>query len=126
MDPKQRYFIREIHLACGQQPLIYGRSLFPRATYAHCRGQLDRLGQRPMGEWLFSDPHIYRQFTQIGRIGRRSRLYERALSGLSHRPDMLWGRRSVFIVSAQPLLVLEIFLPALITCIHTSGKSKTS
>jgi chorismate-pyruvate lyase len=38
----------------------------------------------------------------------------------------LWGRRSVFIVSAQPLLVLEIFLPALITCIHTSGKSKTS
>lgn len=123
VDDHETLFVREIHLACGDQPLVYGRSLFPRSTYARCRPRLRKHGERPLGEWLFSDSRIFRLFTQIGNIRRHSQLYKLALTGFARRPKTLWGRRSVFIIDGHPLLVLEIFLPPLIPCIQSSNKS---
>ena len=119
-------FIREINLTCSNRPLLYGRSLFPRSTYHYCRRQLDELGDRPLGEWLFNDQRICRINTQIGRIGKHTCLYQLALAGLPDRPLQLWGRRSVYTVNEYPLLVIEIFLPDLIKCIDTSKKAKIS
>ncbi len=115
----RRVYVREINLSCRNRPLLYARSLFPRATYHHCRQPLARLGDRPLGEWLFNDPGISRLLTQAGRIGRYSRLYRLALAGQGERPPHLWGRRSVYTVKGYPLLVIEILLPHLLQCIAT-------
>jgi len=122
----RNFYIREINLSCSNKPLIYGRSLFPRTSYVYCKRQLDKLGDRPLGEWLFSDKRIYRLNAQIGKIGKHTRLYQLAMSGLSDRPVNLWGRRSVYSVNGYPLLVIEIFLPPLIKCIDTWKKAKIS
>jgi chorismate--pyruvate lyase len=40
-------------------------------------------------------------------------MFGRATRELKHRPQQIWGRRSVFRVGDKPLLVSEIFLPGL-------------
>ncbi|MDX1519721.1 MAG: chorismate lyase [Gammaproteobacteria bacterium] len=123
---KRQLYIREITLNCGDARFIYGRSLFSRRSYRYCRRQLERLGDRPLGEWLFGDRRIQRMHTQIGRIPKLSRLYRLAIPGETVRPAKLWGRRSLYSVNGHPLLVIEIFLPSLIKCIQYSKKVNPS
>jgi chorismate--pyruvate lyase len=40
-------------------------------------------------------------------------MFGRATSGLKREPAAIWGRRSVFRIGGKPLLVTEIFLPAI-------------
>ncbi|MCG8325440.1 MAG: chorismate lyase [Thiotrichales bacterium] len=120
------FFVREINLSCGDTPILYGRSLFPRASYHYCKHQLKKLGARPLGNWLFNDERICRVQTQIGKIGKANRLYQLAMRDQDDEPGKLWGRRSVYSVNGYPLLVIEIFLPSLIKCIDTSKPAKTS
>jgi chorismate--pyruvate lyase len=40
-------------------------------------------------------------------------VYERAMLSLDYSGEILWGRRSVFRLDDKPLIVAEIFLPAI-------------
>ena len=72
-----------------------------------------RLGTRPLGELLFADPSMRRETMEIAVLGRGTALYRLALRGVPVRPTAIWGRRSVFRLDRQPLLVNEIFLPGI-------------
>jgi chorismate-pyruvate lyase len=39
-------------------------------------------------------------------------MFSEASLGLNQKPAEVWGRRSVFRVGGKPLLVAELFLPA--------------
>ena len=63
-----------------------------------------------LGERLFADRRIVRDDMEIARLEPGHALH--ALAGAGRAS--LWGRRSVFLIDGHPLLVNEIFLPAIL------------
>ena len=104
---------REVQLFCSDQPWIFARTLIPAVTLRGRGRRLTQLGNRPLGEVLFSDPGVQRGPVEIARIVTGQRLHQCAFTGLAESPDAIWGRRSIFRIDGQPLLVCEIFLPDL-------------
>lgn len=102
-----RVLIREVELHCDATPWVYARTLIPVATLR--RGaRLGRLGTRPLGEVLFSDPAVRRGSMEMTRFGPA----EGPMRIQGHR-GVLWGRRTLFYIAGHPLLVNEIFLHGL-------------
>lgn len=89
--------IREVVLEGRGQPWVVARSVIPRRSLAGRNRQLRRLGNRPLGAFLFRDPGLRRDDVRVVRTA-----------------DGHWGRRSRFLLRGRPLLVAEYFLPALL------------
>lgn len=105
--------VRQVHLACGARPLVFARTVIPAATL---RGGLRRyahLGNRPLGALLFADRRVRRGGIEIAEITPEHALYRVITGGQGAVEGAVWGRRSVFTLAGFPLLVGEIFLPAL-------------
>lgn len=109
--PEHYALIREVLLYCGDTPWVFARSVLPHKTLTGPRRSLGKLGNRPLGEILFSDPGILRDALEIAEIKKNQRMFNCATQSLKHTPDSVWGRRSVFYLHKKPLLVNEVFLP---------------
>lgn len=96
---RQKALIREVHLCGYGTPWVFARSVIPAATLKGPDRRLLLLGNRSLGTLLFSDPAIQRGPLEVCR--------------LLHQQQACWARRSVFQLSHGPLLVSEIFLPAM-------------
>ena len=106
--------VREISLNCGRQPLVFAHSVVaPRALKGAWR-MLSGLGTRPLGAALFADPRIRRFPLRFRQLNRSHALYQRAQSLVDEPPASLWARRSLFVLAGSPLLVTEVFLPAIL------------
>ena len=103
--------IREVELFCDTQPLVFARTLIPATSMRGGAKRLAQLGNKPLGAVLFADPTTLRTRVQIARIGPRYPLYAAATDHLEHKPNELWGRRTLFLYAGKPILVNEIFLP---------------
>ncbi|NOX91333.1 MAG: chorismate lyase, partial [Gammaproteobacteria bacterium] len=114
--PHERCFVREVQLLCDDQPWVFARTVIPVRTLTGPRRRLSRLGKRPLGAVLFADRSMVRSGIEIARLSPEQPLFARATAGLSQPPTSIWGRRSAFFLNHQPLLVSEIFLPAI--CPH--------
>lgn len=119
MRPDLYGFVREVHLLCDGSPWVYARTVIPPQTLVGERRRLARLGDRPLGAVLFADRSMRRSPVQIARLRPGQWLYDSATAPLAGRPagslpDEIWGRRSLFWLGDRPLLVNEIFLPALL------------
>lgn len=113
LSRKGYVWVREVHLLCDEQPWVFARTLIPLSTL-HGRGRhLMRLGSRPLGEVLFTDPQVNRGPMEAACIQVGQRLHRRAFGEREESLDPIWGRRSIFHIDGQPLLVCEIFLPDL-------------
>lgn len=88
--------IREIYLLCGEQKMIYARSVIPFSTLTGRQRQIKFLRNRSLGAYLFSDRTLKREITQIAKAQLNNKT--------------IWGRRSVFDVDHKPLIVAEWFL----------------
>lgn len=97
---RQLALIREVHLLGNDQVWVYARSIIPASTMTGRERQLSHVGNRSLGSILFSDPTMHRGPLQISRLR------------LSNQ-QTVWARRSKFFLSGKPLLVCEVFLPAL-------------
>ncbi len=106
-------WVRQVQLLCHGKPWVFARTVVPATTLTGAQRQLACLGNRPLGAYLFADPGMQRSPVQLARIARGSALFEDAVRDLSRKPPEIWGRRSVFRVGGKPLLVSEIFLPAI-------------
>lgn len=122
LAPKEHALIREVMLLCDGHPLVFAHSVIPRAGLTGPWRNLSRLGNRPLGEALFADPRIVRHPLQYRRLDRRHPLYRSALRRLTVRPSWLWARRSLFVRDGYPILVTEIFLPALLQLYDTNHR----
>lgn len=100
LPPRQIALVREVLLHGGGEPWVYARSVFPVATLTGPQRQLGGIGSRSLGSLLFRDPSMRREPLQIGEL--------KLADG-----TRLWARRSVFRLAGKPLLVCEVFLPAL-------------
>jgi chorismate--pyruvate lyase len=107
----QMAYQREVNLLDGDYANVYARTVIPLATYQAMKHRFNSLGNKPLGELLFTDPTVTRGPIQIASLKPGQWLYEMALLEEELRPDELWARRSQFFISGKPLLVNEIFLP---------------
>ncbi|MCB1868874.1 MAG: chorismate lyase [Gammaproteobacteria bacterium] len=103
--------VREVELLCSGKPWVFARTLIPASSLCGPARRLAHLGNRPLGEVLFSDQRARRGVTQVARLLPRHRLFVAAVAELEDPPAEIWGRRSLFRLSSKPLLVNEIFLP---------------
>ena len=114
VHPEHHAFIREVLLYCGDMPWVFARSVIPHKTLTGPRRSLGKLGSRPLGEILFSDPSIQRDALEVAEINKGQRMFACATQCLLTPPESVWGRRSVFYLHNKPLLVNEVFLPPII------------
>lgn len=99
-------WVREVYLLGHEQPWVFARSVAGQAALAEHDMGLEVLGQRSLGELLFSDPAFSRQPIETCR-------YPAAWLPAAQGSDALWGRRSRFDRDGLGVLVAEVFLPAL-------------
>jgi chorismate--pyruvate lyase len=101
--------VREVMLqGCGQD-WVYARSVMPMSSIKGRMRCLRRLGNRPLGEWLFRHPATRRGPILICKWPPTLLPPE-----LSYLPRLRpWARYSLFTLVSARLLVSEVFLPAL-------------
>lgn len=104
--------IREVHLCCREQPLVFARSVIPWRCLTGRWRRIARLGAKPLGEALFADGRVTRSHMEIFRARVGDRIHDRVVRAGGDPGDTVWGRRSVFHLPAGPILVAELFLPA--------------
>ena len=95
--PGHRFWSRRVVLLGNGVPWVFANTLIPTHSLGGDLEQIIRLGTRPLGEYLFSQPELSRSEIEIKEIAEQS-----------------WGRRSWFFLNAKPVLVAEYFLPALL------------
>lgn len=108
-------WLREVLLVADGVPVVYARSILSRKALRLGWRMLAGVGDRPLGSALFADPRVRRGALGAKRLDARDRRYHRAAvaSGLA-LPPALWARRSCFLRKGRPLIVCEIFLPAVL------------
>ena len=95
--PGHRFWSRRVVLLGNGVPWVFANTLIPTHSLGGDLEQIIRLGTRPLGEYLFSQPELSRSEIEVKEIAEQS-----------------WGRRSWFFLNAKPVLVAEYFLPALL------------
>ncbi len=105
--------VREVLLRSGGTPLVFAHSVAARRDLVGVWRGLSRLGSRPLAEMLFHDPTMLRLPMEYKKIDARHVLYRRAAALTPVNAKSLWARRSVFLKNDRPLLVTEVFLPAM-------------
>ncbi|KAF0190692.1 MAG: chorismate--pyruvate lyase [Gammaproteobacteria bacterium] len=103
--------VRQVYLLCAGQPQVFARTIVPAFTLTGKEKRLAALGSKPLGAWLFSGRDVTRQRIEFTRLWPGQGLFDVAVRDLKHKPDEIWGRRTLFSVAGKPLLVSEIFLP---------------
>jgi chorismate--pyruvate lyase len=106
--------VREVVLLCGATPVVFAHSVLVPEDLRGVWNPVSRQGAKPLGEALFSDPRVERGPLEYRELGRQHALYRRACAALAQPPARLWARRSLFTLRSRPLLVTEVFLPAVL------------
>ncbi len=109
--------VREVLLRNGEAPLVFAHSVIPRPGLAGPWVGLAGLGDRPLGATLFANPRIRRRPLAFRRLDPRHPLFRRAIVHMADPAaamGTLWARRSLFSLETHPILVTEVFLPAVL------------
>jgi chorismate--pyruvate lyase len=112
--PQEIALVRQVHLRCGDTPWVFARTVIPLPSLKGGLRRLTQLGNHSLGAVLFADPHMQRSPMEVARIGPRQRLYRRSRGMELPDGNPVWGRRSVFNLRGNALLVSEFFLPELL------------
>ena len=106
-----RAVVRQVQLLCGETPWVYARTIIPPRMLARKFHRFTRLGARSLGAMLFADPSMKRGEVEVTCLMPADPLYQLAARDLREKPEVIWGRRSLFWLGGKPLLVCEFFLP---------------
>jgi chorismate--pyruvate lyase len=116
--------LREIEFCCGARRVIFAQTILPAATVAGFPW-LSNLGDAPLGEALREagqpldrDPLEYRALRHDHPLAiaawQSSASSPRATAAARVAGVELWARRAVYRLAGHPILVQEVFLPALL------------
>jgi chorismate--pyruvate lyase len=110
----RRALVREVVLHANGSPVVLAHSIAAWRDLSGVWRGLRGLGSRPLAEALFTDPLVARESLEYVRIDPRHPLWKRARRVFGCDFPVLWARRSRFVKRGRPLLVTEVFLPALL------------
>lgn len=110
-----KVIVRQVYLLCGETVVVYARSLIPVLALQARFSSLDKLGEQPLGEIIFSDPQLERSQIEWVVINAANPIYSTVVQMLPYKdqPARISGRRSLFYGAAKPILISEYFLPAI-------------
>ena len=113
--PRHRLvFVREVLLHADGVPVVMAHSIVARRDLAGAWRAVASLGTRPLAAVLFADRRVRREPFEYACVDPRHPLWRRAHALLGGRGlPALWARRSLFRLRGRPLVVTEVFLPAL-------------
>lgn len=115
-------YVREVVLNCDGKAVVFAHSVVAAASLRGPWAAVTRLGSRPLGGALFSNPRIVRGRLQFRRVDARHALVRQAKrAGVDVADSSMWARRSLFTLQGKQLMVTEVFLPAIrsIKCTRT-------
>jgi chorismate--pyruvate lyase len=104
--------LREIEFTCGPHRWIFAQSVFPQSTVRQ-HPWLRDLGDNGLGESLSAVADVRREPLEFLELGADHPLARAAGADASAG---LWARRAVYRLAGWPILVQEVFLPALGRC----------
>ena len=88
--------IREVLLYSDEEPLIYAKSIIPLETIRLGLGVLGNLKENPLGDILFSNPEIKKEYMLFSKFELNKKIF--------------YGRKGIYTVKGFPFSVCEIFL----------------
>jgi len=113
--PDQWVWLREVLLIADGVPVVYARSVLAREAIRGAWRIFRGMGARPLGQALFADPQIRRGVLSSRKLDRRDARQRCAVRAAGLPADsVLWARRSCFTRGGKPLVVCEVFLPAVL------------
>ena len=91
------------------KPLILARTILPEKTIKIAKRNLSHLGTRPLGEVIFSYPKLERLELNISCVKKKQ--WAEPLTEKIEINQDVWGRRTVYAIQKQQMLVSEFFMP---------------
>ena len=108
----EQVLIREVLLYCDDIPQVFARSLLPLSSLTGAQQQLAHLGTQSLGQVLFNHPDLLRKKIEVTAFNAQSSVANLVnYLAIAENQQPLWGRRSIFVLDAKPLMVAEVFLP---------------
>lgn len=111
----ERCLLREIEFCCLGERVVYAQTVLPEST-VRAHPWLRELGDSPIGESLRrAGESLEREPLEYAALPPDHAL---SLAASDASPDAqratLWARRAVYRLAGRPILVQEVFLPALL------------
>ncbi len=103
---------REVELCCNDQVWVFAQTVIPDSTLC-MHPWLAELGDASLSETLHELSGVERSSYEYAWLPAAERLSARALREADLAPSGLWARRSRIRLRCAPLLVQEVFLPAM-------------
>lgn len=113
ISPRVYALIREVLIYSKGVVCMFARTVFPMTTVTGKEQQFLYLKNRSLGSVLFNDPQIERGGFEFACIQSGMAWYEQVKAHVPSSSNELWARRSFFYIKNKPLLLAEMFLPAL-------------
>jgi chorismate--pyruvate lyase len=104
--------IRDVEMSCGEVVWVFGRTVIPDSTLS-AHPWLAELGEAALGETLSELSGVERSSYEYAWLPDEDDITARALRGADIKPAGLWARRSRISLRNAPMLVHELFLPAM-------------
>jgi chorismate--pyruvate lyase len=118
----ERCLLREIEFCCGGERVVYAQTVLPEPTLQR-HPWLRELGESPLGESLRqADEPLEREPLEYAALPPDSALGIAASDATPEaQQSILWARRAVYRLGGRPILVQEVFLPALLRVQDEAG-----
>jgi len=113
----RRCRVREVLLCANNTPLVMAHSVIPTLSSSGSNHAVLRLGRKPLGAVLFAKTRKHSKAKpprDIARLDKSSPLWKRCSKNHPGLSSPLWARRTLYLLKGRPILVNEIFLPALL------------
>ena len=113
----RRCRVREVLLCANNIPLVMAHSVIPTLSSCGSNHAVLRLGKKPLGAVLFAKTRMHSKAKpprDIARLDKGSALWKQCSKNYSGLSSPLWARRTLYQLKGRPILVNEIFLPALL------------
>jgi chorismate--pyruvate lyase len=118
--PGERCLLREVEFRCAGERVVYAQTVLPDST-VRAYPWLSELGDSPIGETLRRagdplerEPLEYAELPPQGSLARVAAATDAQRHADSAPATALWARRAVYRLGGRPILVQEVFLPALL------------
>jgi chorismate--pyruvate lyase len=110
--PDNAGLFRDVEMCCGEQVWMFAQTIIPDSTLC-AHPWLAELGDSALGETLSDLSGVERSSYEYAWLPVEEPVTARALRDAEIKPAGLWARRSRVSLRSAPLLMQELFLPAM-------------
>ena len=103
---------RDVEMCCGDKVWVFAQTVIPDSTLC-AHPWLAELGDSALGETLSDLSGVERSAYEYAWLPVQEAVTARALREAEIKPAGLWARRSRVSLRSAPLLMQELFLPAM-------------